>query len=332
LDENKNVIAFYDGGNENIDPFHPHGYQNYTPHANPNLVSIPFPATTSDSVTVFAQHIFREQSNGDGNPKNDTAVYRQNFYNYYAYDDGTPESGYVITSSANPYKKSLALEFTLNKPDTLRAIDIYLNHTMNDATFFNFTLSVWSAVGGTKGMPGQELYAKEVSQEYSSELYGFQRFHLTEPLPVAGKFFIGYQIAGQNRLFNVGFDQNTDASSHTFWRTNGSWDSSFMVGSPMLRPVLGREIPNLSIVENPASFDMKLYPNPAKETLYIAIPDEMKTRNITMSIYSVAGQKIYEQPYRSEVSLSAFAPGLYIVHLTDNEYNIKSVRKFSLVK
>jgi len=104
------------------------------------------------------------------------------------------------------------------------------------------------------------------------------------------------------------------------------------VGSPMLRPVVGRDFPCVGIVEQVASFDMKLYPNPAKELLYIVLPQEMKEREITMSIYTVTGQKIYEHAYQSEVSLSGFAPGFYVLRLTDNKNNIKSIRKFSIVK
>jgi hypothetical protein len=326
--------SFYDGGAQNIKPIYTHGYQTWKKHTNPELFadSIRFPSVQTDSLLLLVQHIFRDPGSGDKNSKNDTAVYSQKFYNYYAYDDDTPEAGYIVTNSVNPYKKSLALEFTLNKPDTLRAIDIYFNHTMNDAAFINFTLSVWTDRGGTKGMPGEELYAKEVKQEYSLDLYGFQRFYLTEPLAVSGKFFIGYQIAGQNKLLNVGFDQNTDAHSHTFWRANGSWDSSFLVGTPMLRPVLGRDFPKVGVEDPIVSFDAKLYPNPAKDLLYIAIPEEIERRDISTSIYTITGQKIYEQPYQSEISLSHFAPGFYILRLTDNKSNVTAIRKFSVVR
>jgi len=331
LDENKTIICFYDGGNENLDPFNSVGYQTYKLHVNPVLISIPFPTPLSDSLTVFVQHIFEEEGRKDKNPKNDTVVYTQKFYNYYAYDDGTPEAGYIVTNPFNPYKKSLAIEFTLNNSDTLRAIDIYLNHTMNNATFINFTLTVWDDKGGTNGMPGVELHTQEVHQEYSLDLYGFQRFYLDSALPVSGKFFIGYQIAGANKLLNIGFDQNTDAHTHTFWRDNGSWDSSFLVGTPMLRPVLGRAFPKVEVKEPLTNFDVKLYPNPTKDLLYIVIPEEIDRREITTSIYTVTGQKIYEQPYQSEISLSSFAPGFYLLRLTNNESGVRSIRKFSIV-
>jgi len=330
LDEDWNVIALHNPQTQNIEPFYSHGYQDARPHRRPELIAIPFPTTSSDSLTIFVQHIFREEANGDQHIKNDTVVYTQKFHNYYAYDDGTPEAGYVVTSSLNPYKKSLALQFSLNKKDTLRAVDMYLNHTMNNSTLWNFTLTVWEH---KDTIPGKELYAREVSQEYSSDLYGFQRFYLEEPIEVSGKFYIGYQITGQNKLLNVGFDQNTDASAYTFWQTNGwNWNREFIVGTPMIRPVLGRPLPCVGIAEPTASFEMKLYPNPAKDLLYIAIPEEMKGRDMTASIYAVTGQKIYEQPYRAEIAISNFAPGFYMLQLTDNQNNIKSIRKFSIIK
>ena len=308
LDENKNAIDSFNGGSYNISPFcNTRSYQTYQPHANPALIPITFPAAASDSVTIFVQHIFKEAGSGDKNPKNDTVVYVQNFHNYYAYDDGKPESGYIVTSPSNPYKKSLALEFTLNKPDTLRAVDIYFNYTLNDATFINFTLSVWEYDGDTNGMPGKELHTQEVNQEYSLDLYGFQRFYLTKPLPVSGKFFIGYQIAGQNKLLNIGFDQNNDASSHTFWRTNGEWGGSFLVGSPMLRPVLGADFPQTDITEplTAKNFDVKIYPNPAKNELRISLPNSSEGVAYTVEnidIYNVMGQRVMTSPNPSKTS------------------------------
>jgi len=328
------IIGYDSGGNQNLPPVYSYGYQTWQKHTRPTLVNpLTIPAPTSDSVLLLIQHVFEEESRPDKNPKNDTVVYAQKFYNYYAYDDGTPEAGYILTSSTSPFRKSLALEFTLNKPDTLRAIDIYLNSTMNEAAFLNFTLMVWKYEGDAKGMPGKELYSQEVKQEYSLDLYGFQRFYLAEPLPVSGTFFIGYQIAGHNRLLNIGFDQNTDAHKHTFWRTNNNrWDSSFLVGSPMLRPVLGQYFPYVGVVEQPTSIDVKLYPNPAKDILHIFVPDEIRESDMTLAIYTVTGQKIYEHAYQSEISLSGFAAGFYILRLTDNKNNINSVRKFSVVR
>ena len=53
----------------------------------------------------------------------------QEFYNYYAYDDGIPEKGYGVT----PHNSSLASQFSISVPDTLQGVQILFNRTFKDA-------------------------------------------------------------------------------------------------------------------------------------------------------------------------------------------------------
>jgi hypothetical protein len=328
LDDGGNIIGQYSGGTQNLDPFSLVGYQTSPVHAMPSLTSITFPNNTNDSVEILIQHVFKEGGSGDKNPKNDTATYLQKFYNYFAYDDGTPEAGYLVTSSVASKQTSMGLGFTLNKPDTLRAIDIYVNHTMNDVSAFDFTLTVWA---DNNGMPGRELYTSLVQQEFSNQLYGFQRFYIDNPFVVSGKIYIGYQTTG-GKFLNVGFDQNNDNSKYVAYRTNGVWSSSFMFGTPMLRPVLGKEFERTSISQKETTtLEVKIYPNPAKDKLFIELSPELQQENIMTSIYSVTGQKIYENPYTPEISLSNYVPGFYILRLTDGKER-SSIRKFLISK
>ncbi len=324
FDNGGNIIGNYNGGTQNLDPFYSSGYQTASVHATPPVVDITFPTTTTDSVEILIQHVFKEGGSGDNNQKNDTAVFLQKFYNYFAYDDGTPEAGYIVSSSVNPYKTSMGLQFVLNKPDTLRAIDIYVNHTLDEVSGFDFNLTVWN---DNNGKPGDEIYKSLIQQEFNNNLYGFQRFYMDEPIRVSGKIYIGYQTTG-GKFLNVGFDQNNNNSQHVFWRANGDWSGSFLAGTPMLRPVLGREFERTSISEKVTDLNARIYPNPAKEQLYIELLQEMQHENITMIIYSVTGQKIYENSYTPEISLSGYAPGFYILRLTDIKQNRTATHKF----
>jgi hypothetical protein len=273
------------------------------------------------------QHIFREGGSGDKNPKNDTALFLQKFYNYFSYDDGTPEAGYLVTSPLVSSSTSMGLGFTLNKPDTLRAIDIYVNHTMNEVSGFDFTLTVWK---DNNGQPGEELYKSIVHQEFSNQLYGFQRFYIDDPFVVSGKIYIGYQTTKGNFL-NVGFDQNNNSSQSVFYKITGSWYQSFMYGTPMLRLVVGKEFEHTSIYTKQPELEVKIYPNPAKEKLFITLSAEAQEGNVVMSVYSVTGQKIYESLYTPEISLSNYAPGFYILRLTD-QHQRSTIRKFLIAK
>ena len=328
FDNAGNSIGYYTGGTENLDPFYKSGYQTFAQHANPKVATITFPSTNSDSMEIVIQHVFQVGGGGtDVNRKNDTVTFLQKFYNYYAYDDGIPEAGYFVNTNTIA---SMALEFTLNKPDTLRAIDIYVNHTLNEVSAFDFSLTVW---GDNNGKPGQELYKSLVKQAFNSKIYGFQRFYLKNPIAVSGKFYIGYQTTGGKKL-NVGFDQNNDNHKLVFCRTTGSWDTSYLAGTPMLRPVLGKYFEQVSICEKEKEIEWgaKLYPNPANEKLRIEISQEMQEEDIMVSIYTVTGQKIYESAYTPEILLLDYPSGFYLLRLSDAKQNRNIVRKFLISK
>ena len=88
----------YGGGNCNLFPYTLNGYQNCiscAAHACPPVNFI-FPlSSTKDSAEFEVRHFII----GDITAQDtiaDTLRYRQKFFNYYAYDDGTPEEGYGL--------------------------------------------------------------------------------------------------------------------------------------------------------------------------------------------------------------------------------------------
>ncbi len=323
LDGNGNQIGYYSGGSYNIDPFYRSGYQDYAPHAQPTISTISFPSVSNDSLLMTVNYIFKEAGSGDVNLKNDTATYLQYFYNYFAYDDGIPESGYIVTSSVSPYKTACALEFSLSHADSLRAVKMYFNRAYDDANNLSFTLTVWGDNAHGDG-PGEVLYEQVVEQEYSSDIYGLQHFQLKDPVAVSGKFYIGYQTSNK-RFLNVGFDQNNDASAHVFYRTSGNtWYNSFIVGSPIMRPVVGQAFKYTHIADDIAiPVEVELYPNPANHQLNIIAPAE----HATMEIFTIHGQKIYSGPMQSQIDVSQYPSGFYILKLTDN-HEVVAVKKF----
>ena len=334
-DENHNSIGSYSGGNQNLPPFSVSGYQNYAPHSKPTIGgNITFPTASFDSTELLIEHLFQEAGSGDKNKKNDTVRFLQKFHNYFAYDDGTPEYGYCLTTSFSPYETALAMEFILTVPDTLRAVDIYINHTMDNASGVDFTLTVWE---DNQGIPGNELYSKLVSQDFSDELYGFQRFVLDNPLLVSGTIYVGYQTDGRNFL-NVGFDQNNDSREYTRYKLTGGggWQKppfNVLSGTPMVRAVVGGELP-VSICEQEKSLPLsaRIYPNPAKDRLFIDLSEDIATENIQLCIYSITGQKIYEGAYSQEISLSNYLPGFYLLQLIDTKQKQVSNHKFMITQ
>ncbi len=313
-----NVIGSLSGGSYNISPFYVSGYQDYAPHAKPSLANITFPTTSNDSLEIFVYHVFREAGMGDNNPKNDTAVYKQCFFNYFAYDDGVPESGYVVTSSVYPYETSLAVRFSMAHQDTLRAVRMYVNRALQDANKMNFTLTVWN---DNNGQPGSVIYSEPVQQSYSPEIYGLQQFYLQNPVAVVGTIYIGYQLTGRNFL-NIGFDQNNNASSQVFWRTNADWNNSFIVGSPIIRAVVGADFDYTSIkssqIAQDISSSIRVFPNPAKHTISIVGESQME-EDCQVEIFSTSGQCVLKDKTTQNIDVSALIQGFYLLKITDGQ-------------
>ncbi len=77
-----------------------------------------------------------------------------------------------------------------------------------------------------------------------------------------------------------------------------------------------------SVKNNSIVTDVKLYPNPAKDKLYIAnISSELT--NATIEFYDVAGKKIHAEKLNSVIDISSFTRGIYLVKLkADNKESI----------
>jgi hypothetical protein len=100
-DANGIVIRSYDGGNYPLNPYYTSGYQTHKPHRWPDFANWSFPLTGTDSTTFTITHsIERLGASQEFNKQNDTVRFIQKFFNYYAYDDGTPEAGYGLSLKA----------------------------------------------------------------------------------------------------------------------------------------------------------------------------------------------------------------------------------------
>ena len=308
------TVGQYDGGSYNIGYFRRSGYQSYAPHARPSLSGLQL-ASNADTVDFRITHIHQEAGSGDRNLHNDTAIYIQRFRNYFAYDDGTPESGYTVVD-INTYHTALALRFTLNSPDTLRAVAMYLNDALDNANRFDFTLCVWS---DNNNMPGGLLHSQRVSQEVPAELYGFQLFYLEQPVALQGSFYIGYELDGRDFL-NIGFDQNSDHSQEIRYFSSNKWQTSFLYGTPMIRPHIGKgwdpHPVGTPVVR--AEEGLELYPNPVETRLNIRLPDEMDGSGCRMEVISMAGQRLYTGDYSESLTTAGLPAGMYLIRVTDS--------------
>ncbi|MEA3504693.1 MAG: hypothetical protein U9R32_05785, partial [Bacteroidota bacterium] len=133
---NGSLIKTYEPGIYTVSPFIETGYLDYAPFSAPP-VNLFLPIGNSDLIYTIEHVIY-----GDAtliNKQNDTLTRMQILSNYYAYDDGTAEAGYGLT----PAGAQLAYRFTLNEPDTLRAVKMFFNKTWHNGNEQYFRLTVW---------------------------------------------------------------------------------------------------------------------------------------------------------------------------------------------
>ncbi len=253
---------------------------------------------------------------------NDTIRYYQNFYNYYAYDDGTAEKGYGIGGENTAYA-SLAYRFTPVKPDTLRGVYIYFNHVLNNGNQKYFFLTVWS---DNNGIPGDTIIRIEgVRPEFNGELNGFVYYSLGDGIYIDTTFYIGWTKTTDDML-NCGFDMNRVANNNLFLNITGEWQVSTIEGALMVRPVFGYE-PSVSYESYTIKQDFTFYPNPANE--FIFFNELTNVKNI--EIYDLQGKLVIQSAFKNKIDISYLDNGIYFIKLSSEDSNYK-VKKLIISK
>jgi hypothetical protein len=310
-------VYHYDGGSFNIEPYYPNGYQTYQPHARPPVKFL-YPEDTQDSAIFTITHIFKEAGGADQNNNNDTIRYMQKFYNYYAYDDGTAENGFGLS----PAGSKLAYKFALNSPDTLRAVNMFFNRTLDNSNVQYFWLTVWN---DNNGQPGSIIYEQNSMRPvFGDSLNQYLTYEFNQPVPVTGTFYVGWRQTTADNL-NVGFDRNNDASSKIYFNSNGVWENTFYVGALMMRPMLGKKFSGVQIAEN-AKINIAIYPNPNSGTQFTAdFTDNYGSLNY--KIIDLTGRVVAQNQlqHTNEIHLLS---GVYLIQVADKNqviYNQKLV-------
>ena len=320
-----NNSFYYDGGSCNLMPFYDVGFQDCNsckPHACPDVVQYFALDYDVDTLSYWITHYISDSSNV--NSIVDSVKFHQGFYNYFAYDDGTPEFGYDLESAG----AQVAYQFTVNIPDTLQGVQIYFNRTKGNTNEKYFKLKVWR---DNNGSPGQVIYEQENMKVkwMNSWPYQFYYYELDTPLVVTGTFYIGteqYETAG----LNIGFDSNNDEHERIFYNTYDEWYPSDYAGALLIRPVVGAAgyVGTEEHRYDSKTEVMHVYPNPAGSSFRFD-PSLISTNTADkLAIYNLMGIKVKEQNLRSTlVRVDDLSEGLYIVKVRSkgNSYVAKLI-------
>ncbi|MEI6577020.1 MAG: T9SS type A sorting domain-containing protein [Bacteroidota bacterium] len=317
-------VYSYDGGNWNLQPFYVSGYQTHKPHRWPNFASFNYPVSASDSSSFTVTHtIERIGATQEFNKQNDTLRLTQHFFNYYAYDDGSPEAGYGLS----PKGAMLAYRFNLQKADTLRGVKMFFNRVIDEANQRNFALTAWA---DNAGVPGSIIYQNLhlLKPLYTDSLNHFANYLFDSESPlVLDKdhltFYVGWVQQSDDNL-NVGFDRNSDASDAILYNIDGSWKKTDFSGALMIRPMLGPKVIASGKTGNPSAQKLKIIPNPANGLFYVELPELPAmpagvSHVFELNIYTITGDKIATFPYQMQYDVSGLQSGVYIVRLNTTD-------------
>lgn len=261
---------------------------------------------------------FLSRTQPDINPYNDTMRLHQELSNYYAYDDGSAEMGYSLSTSG----AKLAYRFDLIGPDSLRAIRMYFNPMANQPPDpgpdqGSFLLTVWTSISPEVILHQNFSFS---SPEYRLDgVDKFVEYPLDSAIYVAGTIYVGWVQTNAVKM-NLGFDRNRNNRNKIFYKTGGSFLNSSFNGSLMMRPVMVSEVDPWASVEerNAAPGGLTLYPNPTSDLVRIAAPDDLPKRG-TVECIDATGRSIWSERLTGDnvFSTAAIANGLYVVRVLD---------------
>jgi hypothetical protein len=244
---------------------------------------------------------------------NDSTRFKQRFYDFYAYDDGSAEAAY----GPSGVQARLAYQFTPYEDDSLIGVKMKFVESVTDVSNKLFLLTVWN---DDNGKPGTEIYQDEFlfprqpSYDYDDTL-GFTNYYLVDfqKLPITGTFYVGWRQIDQTPL-NIGFDWNNNNSDKIFYSINNgeTWTNSSFEGSLMIRPIFSTNLnKNAGLVEEKISATFNIFPNPSAD--FIQIETNM-TDFKGIQIFDIQGKQVYfNDSSEKRHDISHLNQGVYFV-------------------
>ena len=259
---------------------------------------------------------------------NDTISRDLELSNYYAYDDGTAEFGIALPASNTNPTSYLAISFTASKADFVKSIQVapvFNNIPLADRGENNenrpIIIAVWA---DNNGKPANTPLATATATLINPLPTGqtFVEVPFATPVPVSGRFYIGYGQTSNGRFLRYGLDLNDQlAANSLFINTQGTtiadpWVVQSITGVPMLRPVMNQTV-LATRGQQAISAAFTLYPNPAPTGTTVAV-DGPTFRRATL--LDVLGRPVWQQPAAEAGQATLHLPaglraGVYLVQL-----------------
>jgi len=268
--------------------------------------------------------------------ENDTTQFIQTLSDYYAYDDGSAEAGYLLSNAGS----NMAIQFEVYNADDMRGMRIFFDPVNANYSSVPFYLRVWKDSVNSTGFHFPGTILKEYGPMYPDyddangiSKYAEYLFDVNVTLQ-PGVYYAGFYKEDANGL-NVGFDRNRNLQTKMYFTPQTStWANTQFEGSYMIRPVFGtcpNGVPSfISNSENDVTFSM--FPNPALDFLHFNI---YNPEHVQLSLVELSGSEVFTTELRSsslELDLSRYASGIYLVRLYNYQTGAQSIQKLVIQK
>ncbi|RYD56499.1 MAG: T9SS type A sorting domain-containing protein [Sphingobacteriales bacterium] len=263
---------------------------------------------------VFENKYFIQARPGEP-VSNDTIVREQKFENYLAYDDGSAEKSYYLKLGATLPGKT-AIEYRLNRKDTLLGVAIYFARQVPMAGYKDFSVAVYRELG-SNGAPDVVAFQQNFLFPGYLNTNHFYFYKFDSPVILdKGTFFMGtiQPASGVSDSLYFGLDANRITGNHAYFNVGGFWEPSAVSGAVMIRPVIGWIIAS-DVPEVPKKEELwGLYPNPATDIVKL---NYSFNHSCTYEITNTQGRVVQSGALGEDraVNIQLLMPGVYYMHL-----------------
>jgi hypothetical protein len=269
---------------------------------------------------VFENKYFIAPVSASDPRANDTIVKQQVFDNYLAYDDGSAEKSYFLNLFPTLPGK-VAIEFHLNRPDTIRGVAIYFARQVPLPFGKYFSAAIYKDIavnGGTDRL----VYQQDLLEPgYRDTVNSFWTYKFTDPVPMpAGTFFVCIMqpaFSGSDSLY-YGLDVHRTGANYLYYNVLDTWNASSVSGALMIRPLMGQPVTGSGLEARTApvsTSDWTVRPIPVEREFFIDAPAhqgrvQYELRDMTGRLL-LSGSNIPGEP----VDAGGLPPGMYLLQL-----------------
>lgn len=246
---------------------------------------------------------------------NNSMKYNLELDNFYAYDDGSSELGYGIRNNGDN-TSSVAIRFSMIKPDTLQAVQIFFNRTLS-TEYKNFKLMIWNVENNLPGKIIDSLI--DQSRSHAEGVNQFKNYIWEKPVALPKDFFIGW-VQNSPQFMNIGFDVNRKMpSNRVYYKTANNWTPSTLKGCIMFRPIVGSRERALKMqIKQTFQQAFTIYPNPFEQELNIKYTGNDHLV-INFELFNIFGFKVLEKELilyqKNTLQVPNLTKGIYIYRI-----------------